>query len=490
MESQDWEQFGEDIKRSVTDAVESGDFSSLNQTVTDTVNGVMSGLGNAMRGFSGSRANGARQAPLEFDYRTGTYRKDTEQSYHYKEAGQSGKDNAGSGTGSYRASGQQAERYQYGQGAGGGTYGQTQNAYRYQHQGRTMNQGRGLAGNGTAKQKKMLPALYARPTGLQVGGWLLSGIGGITALGCGSAAAICLLAMAFGGAPGATAIAVGILGMCTALFGAVAGVGKGWLGSIRRFRSYVRELGEREYCDIKMLAQQVRKSPRYVVKDLRKMIARGWFREGHLDEGGTCLMVSHNAYHQYTALLESRDEQNRNEQEARRRAEQEVKEKAAQMRKDEAENDESLPVEVREILKSGEEYLRKIRSCNEAIPGEEISAKISRIEMLVDRIFVRVKEQPDTVSDLHRMMQYYLPTTVKLLEAYEQLDKQPVQGENICNSKREIEKTLDTLNVAFEKLLDSLFQDTAWDVSSDISVLHTMLAQEGLTEEAFKKKDA
>ena len=55
-------------------------------------------------------------------------------------------------------------------------------------------------------------------------------------------------------------------------------------------------------------------------------------------------------------------------------------------------------------------------------------------------------------------------------------------------TKQEIEKTLDTLNVAFEKLLDSLFQDTAWDVSSDVSVLHTMLAQEGLTEEDFKQK--
>ena len=85
------------------------------------------------------------------------------------------------------------------------------------------------------------------------------------------------------------------------------------------------------------------------------------------------------------------------------------------------------------------------------------------------------------------MMEYYLPTTVKLLEAYEDLDGQPVQGANIISSKQEIEKTLDTLNVAFEKLLDSLFQDTAWDVSSDISVLHTMLAQEGLTEDGLKK---
>ena len=82
-------------------------------------------------------------------------------------------------------------------------------------------------------------------------------------------------------------------------------------------------------------------------------------------------------------------------------------------------------------------------------------------------------------------MEYYLPTAVKLLEAYEELDAQPVQGENILSSKKESEDTLDTLNIAFEKLLDDLFQETAWDVSSDISVLKTMLAQEGLTKNDF-----
>ena len=75
---------------------------------------------------------------------------------------------------------------------------------------------------------------------------------------------------------------------------------------------------------------------------------------------------------------------------------------------------------------------------------------------------------------------------MKLLDAYEELDRQPVQGENIRTGKQEIEKTLDTLNLAFEKLLDSLFEDTAWDVATDISVLQTMLAQEGLTEQKLK----
>ena len=85
-------------------------------------------------------------------------------------------------------------------------------------------------------------------------------------------------------------------------------------------------------------------------------------------------------------------------------------------------------------------------------------------------------------------MDYYLPTTVKLLEAYAQMDAQPAGGENIQTAKREIEATIDTLNVAFEKLLDDLFLDTAWDISSDISVLNTMLAQEGLKEDGLKGK--
>ena len=69
------------------------------------------------------------------------------------------------------------------------------------------------------------------------------------------------------------------------------------------------------------------------------------------------------------------------------------------------------------------------------------------------------------------------------------MDAQPVGGENIQTAKREIEATLDTLNVAFEKLLDSLFQEVAWDLSSDISVLNTMLAQEGLKDDGLKKGD-
>ena len=85
-------------------------------------------------------------------------------------------------------------------------------------------------------------------------------------------------------------------------------------------------------------------------------------------------------------------------------------------------------------------------------------------------------------------MGYYLPTTLKLLKAYETLDKQGVKGENILSSMHDVEMMMDTIIAAFEKQLDNLFQEEALDISSDISVLETMLAQEGLSAGGFSEQ--
>ena len=142
---------------------------------------------------------------------------------------------------------------------------------------------------------------------------------------------------------------------------------------------------------------------------------------------------------------------------------------------------------IEDILRRGNAFIAEIRRCNDAIPGEAVSAKIDRTEQVVRQIFRRAEAHPEIVDDLKKLMDYYLPMTVKLLNAYADMDAQAVQGETIAASKKEIEDTLDTLNLAFEKLLDDLFKDTAMDVSSDISVLQTLLAQEGLTEDGFEK---
>ena len=247
--------------------------------------------------------------------------------------------------------------------------------------------------------------------------------------------------------------------------------GNSMLSALKRYQGYITNLHGRTYCNIKELADKNGKSFHFVLKDVKRMIEKGWFLQGHLDYDNTCLIVSHDTYQEYENIRKQRIEQ-REQQKQPERSDR---------------KDASMNSEVQKVVLEGKEYIRKIQKCNQAISEKEISRKISHMEMLIQKIFDRVKEDPDSLEDIQKLMEYYLPTTVKLLDAYQQLESQPIQGENIRNSRKEIEQTLDTLNVAFEKLLDSLFEDVAWDVSSDISVLHTMLAQEGLTKDDFKR---
>ena len=253
------------------------------------------------------------------------------------------------------------------------------------------------------------------------------------------------------------------------------------LSWVNRFKTYRKVLGQKTYCTLEKLARSVGKSVKSVRKELQGMIDQGLFLEGHMDKEQTTLITSHETYREFEhsrLLLEQSREDQRRAQEAERKAQ----EAAAKAR-----TEKSTDPRVQEVLDRGNAFLVQIRKCNDAIPGEEISGKISRMELIVRRIFERAEAHPEIVPDLKKMMDYYLPMTVKLLNAYADMDAQPVQGQTIESSKREIEATLDTLNLAFEKLLDDLYREAAMDVSSDISVLNTLLAQEGLTEDELTK---
>jgi len=142
--------------------------------------------------------------------------------------------------------------------------------------------------------------------------------------------------------------------------------------------------------------------------------------------------------------------------------------------------------EVRAMLATGENYIAQIRAANDAIPGEEVSRKLDRLEFVISRIFEAVQKYPEKRSELERFLEYYMPTTLKLVNTYQMLDEQQVQGENITTAKAEIERTLDSINTAYEKLYDDMFREVAWDVSTDISVMENMFAREGLKQEDFK----
>ena len=232
---------------------------------------------------------------------------------------------------------------------------------------------------------------------------------------------------------------------------------------VKRYYQYAQAVGDAEYIEIDKLARKTGRTRQEVLADIKDLMNKGLLAEAWLDEQETTLILTEEVYDQYRQIREQSDL---------------LRQQAEKVQ----EADADLPESAREIIREGREYIRTIHNYNDEIPGVEMSEKLYRLESTMDRIVEQVRKQPESAAELRKLMSYYLPTTVKLLSAYKELDRQTVSGENIVNTKKEIEDALDTINDAFEKLLDSLFQSMAWDVSSDISVMQTMFAQDGLTE--------
>lgn len=228
-----------------------------------------------------------------------------------------------------------------------------------------------------------------------------------------------------------------------------------------RIRNYLQALGNRTFCTIKELAQNVGKSVRFVVRDLKKIIERGYFPEGHLDDQKTNFIGTNEMYQQYLQARES----------------------AKQMAENPQPQNNTMPEFLQKVIEEGRTYIKTIQDANDAIYDPVISEKLFRMEIVVKKIFDYVQEHPDQISQLRRFMNYYMPTTEKLVKAYQKLDQETLQGQNRTAAKQEIADTLDTINVAYEKLYDSMYVDIAMDVSSDISVLKTIFTQEGLMKD-------
>lgn len=236
-------------------------------------------------------------------------------------------------------------------------------------------------------------------------------------------------------------------------------------GLFYRKNRYWQVLQGRTVCPVAELAASVGRSREFVVKDMQKMANKRYLPVSYLDSKGETIILGYDAYQKYL---------------------QEERQREAARLKNEEEN-KKRPPEVNEMLREGFEYIRQIREANDAIPGEEISEKLQRLEEVTAKIFVHVEKHPNKLPEIRKFMQYYLPTTLKLVGAYREFEEQSLQGKTVNQTKREICDTLDTINVAFANLLDSLFKDDAMDVSADITVLQAMFAQEGLTGHDFKR---
>jgi hypothetical protein len=142
--------------------------------------------------------------------------------------------------------------------------------------------------------------------------------------------------------------------------------------------------------------------------------------------------------------------------------------------------------ELDKMLKDGRMAIAEMKRLDDNIADPGISADIVRLEQISEKIFEEVKRDPKKLSKIRRFMDYYLPTTLKLLNSYDRMSAAGVSGENIDTTLAKVEGMMRTIVAAFEKQLDSLYGADALDISTDITVLETMMAREGLVEQELK----
>ncbi len=135
-----------------------------------------------------------------------------------------------------------------------------------------------------------------------------------------------------------------------------------------------------------------------------------------------------------------------------------------------------------ETIRKGRESLKKIRALNDAIPDKKLSSRLDELESLTGKIFAEVEADPKKLPQIRRFMNYYLPTTLTLLERYARLQRAAGAGENIGQAMAKIEQMIDTVVVAFRKQLDALFASEVMDITADVAVMEQMMASQGLTD--------
>ncbi len=143
--------------------------------------------------------------------------------------------------------------------------------------------------------------------------------------------------------------------------------------------------------------------------------------------------------------------------------------------------------ELDKMIADSKKAIAEMKRLDDNIADPTISAQIVRLQQLTGKIFAQVEQNPEKLPQIRKFMNYYLPTTLKILNAYDRMGEQGVSGENITSTMQKVEGMMSTIITAFEKQLDSLFGSEAMDISTDMVVLENMMAREGLTEDPLHK---
>ena len=224
-----------------------------------------------------------------------------------------------------------------------------------------------------------------------------------------------------------------------------------------RYSLYRSLIGDKTHMKLSAISSMAGVPQKKVMRDIRKMIDKGYLGdEAVIDVGNDALFMTREAADEYRKSYSAKDAE-------RTRTVEDEKPFRDRVQQD----------EYRRII-------LEIRRLNDEIADIAVSERIYRIEEHTQHIFDYVKEHPEKKHNIRTFMNYYLPTTLKLLEAYAEIEKVGVAGENMRKSKESIERTLDLISEGFENQLDMLYEMKNIDISSDIDVLETMMKKDGM----------
>lgn len=231
----------------------------------------------------------------------------------------------------------------------------------------------------------------------------------------------------------------------------------------KRYNIYVKDLRFKSIELIDDLAVYSKAEPEKVIKDLNKAVKMQLIPQGHFGRDNLIFIVSDELYEKYKDKQAVYDRYYRKQVEERLRMKERTKEMQA-------------------IMNQGQEYIDKIHESNDIIKDKIISQKLDRMESVVSMIFHEVDVNPQNADKLGMFMNYYLPTTEKLLEAYIEIDEKQIKGKSLEKTKKDIEGAIDKIIDSFEGLLDKFYQEKELDIATDISAMEILMKQDGLSE--------
>ncbi len=213
----------------------------------------------------------------------------------------------------------------------------------------------------------------------------------------------------------------------------------------KRFKKYYAYIGKNRTVSLSALSAAMGVKEKVICEDLQDMLDAGVLPVGYIDLANRRLVLSDEGISETASQAPPQD----------------------------------LP--EKKTMEDENAILQEIREVNDAIPDEAMSIKIDRIGEITGKILDYQRSHPGKSGQLRSFLNYYLPTTLKVLRAYAQLDAQGIEGENISAAKKRIEGMMDQVVYGFEKQLDRLFQNDALDITSDVEVLESMLRKDGLS---------